>query len=71
MERIERDVMELHSKMNNSNETIDITFTIELLSPNLPEIGEEYPKDYYYIFQITSKNYLSEEEFRDKIQIMC
>ena len=69
MDRIEKDVMELHSKMNKSNETIVITFTTELYSPNELEIEEEkQPMDYYYIFQVNSKNYQSEEEFRDKIK---
>lgn len=68
MERIEKDVMELHSKMNKTNETIVITFTTELLSPNELEIEVEYPKDYYYIFQVNSKNYPTEEEFRYKIK---
>jgi len=61
MERIEKDVMELHSKMNKTNETIVITFTTELLSPNELEIEVEYPKDYYYIFQVNSKNYPTED----------
>jgi hypothetical protein len=68
MERIEKDVMELHSKMNKSNETIALTFTTELLSPNELEIEEEQQKDYYYIFQINSNNYQSEELFKDKIK---
>jgi hypothetical protein len=70
MERIEKDVMELHSKMNKSNETIALTFTTELLSPNELEIEEEQqqPKDYYYIFQVNSQNYQSEEEFMEKIK---
>ena len=70
MERIEKDVMELHSKMNKSNETIVITFTTELFSSTQFEIEEvEQPMDYYYIFQVNSKNYQSEEEFREKIKV--
>jgi hypothetical protein len=70
MERIERDVMELYSKMNKSKETIVITFTTELFSPNELEIEEEeQPKDYYYIFQVNSQSYQSEEEFREKIKV--
>ena len=69
MERIEKDAMELHSKMNKSNETIALTFTTELLSPNELEIEEEeHKKDYYYIFQVNSQNYQSEEEFMEKIK---
>ena len=70
MERIQQDVMELNSKMNGSNETIELTLTTELLPPNQTEIEEEeeYPKDYYYIFQVNSQNYQSEEEFREKIK---
>ena len=68
MERIQQDVMELNSKMNGSNETIVISFTTELFSPNELEEEEEQQKDYYYIFQINSNNYKSEEDFRDKIK---
>ena len=60
MERIQQDVMELNSKMNGSNETIVISFTTELFSPNELEEEEEQQKDYYYIFQINSNNYQSE-----------
>jgi hypothetical protein len=69
MERIQQDVMELNSKMNGSNETIVISFTTELFSPNELEEEEEQQKDYYYIFQVNSNNYPSEEEFRDKIKL--
>jgi hypothetical protein len=70
MERIGKDILELNSKMNKSNETIVLTLTTELFPPNEMEIEDEikYPKDYYYIFQVNSKNYPSEEEFRDKIK---
>ena len=70
MERIQHDVMELNSKMNGSNETIVISFTTELFSPNELEIEEEQhqPKDYFYIFQVNSKNYQSEKLFKEKIK---
>ena len=68
MERIQQDVMELNSKMNGSNETIVISFTTELFSPNELEEEEEQQKDYYYIFQINSNNYQSEGEFKDEIK---
>jgi hypothetical protein len=70
MERIQQDVLELNSKMNKTNETIELTLTTELFSPNETAIEDEinYPKDYYYIFQVNSKNYQSEEAFREKIK---
>ena len=70
MERIGKDILELHSKMDKSNETIVLTLSTELLPPNETEFEVEikYPEDYYYIFQVNSKNYQSEEEFRDKIK---
>ena len=70
MERIGKEILELHSKMNKSNETIVLTLTTELLPPNETEFEVEikYPEDYYYIFQVNSKNYQSEEEFSDKIK---
>ena len=70
MERIEKDVMELHSKMNKSNQTIDLTLTTELMDPieNKTELQFEQPKNYYFVFQVNSKKYRSEKEFREKIK---
>jgi hypothetical protein len=71
MERIGKDILELHSKMNKSNETIVLTLSTELFPPNETEFEVEikYPEDYYYIFQVNSKNYQSDEEFREKIKV--